>query len=251
MSWYLAIRDSEFTTDTPKGHVCIDPEPQTQLLTCQQAGCVGQFRAVARPLAWLAPRQPCPRLRQRGGRGDQTAPRPWQMDHEAGHGWPEVSVEVLDMLEYAEDAEREDQVVIAEGLTIPLSELEVRFSRSSGPGGQHVNRSETRVELLFDILRSPSLTEDQRLRLMERLGSHVDAEGVLRVVSSETRSQFENRALAIARFKALLASALRRRKRRIPTRPTEASRAQRLTTKRQRAGVKRMRRRVGDSDDLP
>lgn len=155
------------------------------------------------------------------------------------------------MLEYAEDAEREDQVVIAEGLTIPLSELEVRFSRSSGPGGQHVNRSETRVELLFDILRSPSLTEDQRLRLMERLGSHVDAEGVLRVVSSETRSQFENRALAIARFKALLASALRRRKRRIPTRPTEASRAQRLTAKRQRAGVKRMRRQVDDSDDLP
>jgi len=78
-------------------------------------------------------------------------------------------------------------IAIADGLAIPAAELRFRFSRSSGPGGQHVNRSETRVELLYDVARSPSLTEEQRARIVHRLAGYVDGEGIMHVVSSATR----------------------------------------------------------------
>jgi len=135
-----------------------------------------------------------------------------------------------------------DLVVITQDLMVPASELRFRFSRSSGPGGQHVNRSETRVELLFDVRNSPSLTEDQRQHLLQRLRTHLDNDGVVHVVCSETRSQSENRAKSLARFQALLAGALRRRTRRIPTAPSAASRERRLTYKRARSRVKEARR---------
>ncbi len=85
-------------------------------------------------------------------------------------------------------------VLEAGELRLPLGELRFRFSRSSGPGGQHVNRSETRVELLFDVLNSPSLTDHQRTRILNRLAGQIDGEGVLHIFSSTTRSQAENRA---------------------------------------------------------
>ena len=134
-----------------------------------------------------------------------------------------------------------DLVVINQNLVIPASELQFRFSRSSGPGGQHVNRSETRVELLFDVRTSPSLTDDQRQCLLQRLRTHLDNDGVVHVVSSETRSQAENRVRSVARFKALLAGALRRRIQRIPTAPSAASRERRLAYKRARSRVKQAR----------
>jgi ribosome-associated protein len=139
-----------------------------------------------------------------------------------------------------------DLVVVTHDVVIPASELQFRFSRSSGPGGQHVNRSETRVELLFDIRNSPSLSAEQRQRLLLRMKTHLDNDGVLHVVSSETRSQLENRARCVARFQVLLRGALARRKRRIPTAPSAASRERRLASKRARSSRKDTRR--GDRD---
>jgi ribosome-associated protein len=133
-------------------------------------------------------------------------------------------------------------IVINAALVIPESELTFRFSRSGGPGGQHANRSETRVELLFDVSRSPSLNEVQRATILHRLRGAIDGEGVLRLVSTSTRSQSANRADVSARFAALLSSALRPRKRRIPTRPSGAQRERRLREKRTMSSRKRERR---------
>ncbi len=112
------------------------------------------------------------------------------------------------------------------------------------------NRSETRVELLFDLAGSPSLTEAQRMTLQRRLGRHIDAEGTLRVVSSSTRSQLENRADAVTRFQALLAGALIQRKRRVATRPSAAAHARRLDQKRARGSTKAGRAHVRDDRGL-
>lgn len=139
-------------------------------------------------------------------------------------------------------------VVINDRLAIPASELEFRFSRSSGPGGQHVQRSDTRVELLFNVATSPSLTDEQRARITAHVGNQIDSTGVLRVVSSATRSQLENREEAVRRFQALLAGALRRRRRRIATRPSAAAREARLAEKRVRSQHKAARRKVSRSD---
>jgi ribosome-associated protein len=141
-----------------------------------------------------------------------------------------------------------ETIVISDQLAIPMTELRFRFSRSSGPGGQNVQRSETRVELLFDVAHSPSLTDDQRRRILQRLAGYIDAAGELRIVSSATRSQLENRADAITRFQMLMAAALRRRKHRVPTRPSAAARERRLTAKKGRAEVKSTRRKVGGRD---
>jgi ribosome-associated protein len=140
------------------------------------------------------------------------------------------------------------RIVINDRLAIPESELTFRFSRSSGPGGQHVQKSDTRVELLFDVARSPSLSDEQRGRILERLASQIDGDGVLRVVSSATRSQLENREEAVQRFQALLAGALRVRKRRKPTQPSAAAREARLAEKKVRSQHKAARRKVGRGD---
>jgi ribosome-associated protein len=152
------------------------------------------------------------------------------------------------MIESLEPPPTGDLIVVSHDLRIPVSDLHFRFSRSSGPGGQHVNRSETRVELLFDIRTSPSLTEEQRQRLLVRLKTHLDNDGILHIVSSETRSQMENRAKCVARFKALLRGALARRKRRIPTAPSVTSRERRLSSKRARSRLKNTRRDDGSRD---
>ena len=131
---------------------------------------------------------------------------------------------------------------ITPALRIPRSELGFRFSRSGGKGGQNVNKVETRVELLFDVAHSPSLSENQRKRLLENLSSHLDGEGMLRLVATEARSQYANRQSAVDRFERLLRHALRPRKPRKPTRPSRAARERRLAGKKEHARKKAARR---------
>lgn len=134
-----------------------------------------------------------------------------------------------------------DKVPINRDVAIPTQELRFRFSRSGGPGGQNVNKVETRVELLFDLAHSPSLTEEQRQQAQEKLAPYLSADGILRLVVSDTRSQKENKAIAIWRFQELLRRALQVSRPRRPTRPTAASVAARLREKRQRSLIKRWR----------
>ncbi len=126
--------------------------------------------------------------------------------------------------------------------SIALDELDWRFSASGGPGGQHANTANTRVELRFDAASSPSLGPRQRERIVERLGP------VVRVVASDRRSQARNRELALERLRTRLAAALRRDAPRVPTRPTARARAERVESKRRRGDVKRGRRRPGPED---
>jgi ribosome-associated protein len=143
----------------------------------------------------------------------------------------------------------ESVVHITGTVSIPMSELQFRFARSSGPGGQHVNRSATQVELLFDVANSPSLDETQRRRVLRKLESRIDKEGVLHLVSQETRSQLRNREEVVERFRELMREALHVPRRRRPTRPTRAARERRLEEKRRRSGTKRDRRPVSlDAD---
>jgi ribosome-associated protein len=140
----------------------------------------------------------------------------------------------------------DDPLQINDKVSIPRSELSFRFSRSSGPGGQHVQKSSTRVELLFDVISSSSLSDDQRRQVLRRLSSYVDSAGVLRLVSQSERSQLRNREEVVARFQSLLREALKRRKRRKPTKPTEASKEKRLQDKRRRSQTKKARGKVLD-----
>lgn len=126
-------------------------------------------------------------------------------------------------------------------LAIPRAELEYRASRSGGPGGQHVNTSSTRVELLWNVAQSPALTEAQRARLLEKLRGRIDQEGTLRVIASTQRSQLQNKQEATERLRVLVAEALHVPKRRRKTRPPAAAREARLRAKKHRADVKRSR----------
>ena len=137
---------------------------------------------------------------------------------------------------------------ITNALTIPLSELGFRFARSSGPGGQHVNRSATRVELLFDVAGSPSLTEAQRERALKALAPYIDSDGVLHLVSQTFRSQLRNREDVVERFQTLMRKAMRVPKRRRPTRPSRAAQERRLASKRRRSQIKRQRSPVRAED---
>ena len=138
----------------------------------------------------------------------------------------------------------EKAVHITDAVSIPMSELRFRFARSSGPGGQHANRSATQVELLFDVAGSPSLSEAQRQLILEKLSSYIDKEGTLHLVSQTHRSQLRNREEVVERFRRLLRAALQVPKPRLPTRPTRAARERRLRAKRRRSEIKRLRRRV-------
>jgi ribosome-associated protein len=131
---------------------------------------------------------------------------------------------------------------INDDLSVPLAELRFRFTPSGGPGGQHANRSATRVELLFDVAGSPGLSDAQRERVMAALKTYIDREGELRLVSQASRSQVRNREEVTARFQALLAQALEPRKRRRPTRVPRAQRERRLAEKRRRSEKKRLRK---------
>lgn len=127
---------------------------------------------------------------------------------------------------------------------IPDGELDLKATPGGGPGGQHVNRSATRVELWWDLEHSPSLDETQRALLRERLGHRLDGQGRLRIVSAVHRSQARNRDEAMRRLQDLLARALTPRKKRKPTRPTRASKERRLAEKRKRSETKTRRRPV-------
>jgi ribosome-associated protein len=140
-------------------------------------------------------------------------------------------------------------LTIAPDLRLPLAELDYRASRSGGPGGQHVNTSSTRVEIWWDVASSPSLSDEQRARLLVRLASRLDTSGRLRLVSSGSRSQLRNREDATARLREVVAEALRVPKRRRPTRPTKAAKAARLEAKRRRSSIKRERRRPDPRDE--
>jgi len=134
-------------------------------------------------------------------------------------------------------------IQITETVAIPPTELHFQFSRSGGPGGQHVNRTASQVELTFDVLSSPSLSEAQRARVLSKLKSYIDTRGVLHLTSQTTRSQYRNRAEVIERFTLLLQRALHVPKRRIPTRPSPAVAARRLAEKQRTSGIKQHRRR--------
>lgn len=143
----------------------------------------------------------------------------------------------------------EDTVLqINDSLWIPRAELTYRATRSGGPGGQHVNTSSSRVELAWDVGASPSLTDEQRARIQEKLANRINSEGVLLMSSSEQRSQHQNRESVTARFAELVAQALVIRKKRIRTRPSRASKEARLDEKKKRSGVKKMRGPVRHDD---
>ena len=127
-------------------------------------------------------------------------------------------------------------------LSIPISEVEYRASRSGGPGGQHVNTSSTRVELWWDVAGSPSLSAEQRAQLLERLGHRLDSNGRLRLVSSASRSQLRNREDVTERLRSVVAAALAVRKKRKLTKPSRAAKAARLEAKRRRSSTKQGRR---------
>ena len=128
---------------------------------------------------------------------------------------------------------------IRPGLALPLSEIELRTSRSSGPGGQHANVTASRVEASFDVAASPTLTVEQRARIASKLGPRVTAS------AQDTRSQHRNRELALERLASRLAHALEVRRPRTKTRPTRASQKRRVEGKKRRGEIKRARRKPG------
>jgi ribosome-associated protein len=129
-----------------------------------------------------------------------------------------------------------ESIRVTRSVVLPLREIELRTSRSSGPGGQHAQKSETRVEAVFDVEASEALTATQKRRVIAKAGP------VLRAVAQDERSQLRNRELALERLVAALGSALHVERRRVPTKPTAASRERRREEKERRAQVKRLRR---------
>jgi ribosome-associated protein len=129
-----------------------------------------------------------------------------------------------------------ESISVTRSVAIPLDEIELRVSRSSGPGGQHAQKSETRVEAVFDVEASAALSPAQKRRVLSRLGP------VVRAVAQDERSQLRNRELALERLAERLREGLRVQRRRVPTKPTSAARERRLEEKRRRGVTKRLRR---------
>jgi ribosome-associated protein len=129
-----------------------------------------------------------------------------------------------------------ESIQVTRSVSIPRSEIELRFSRSSGPGGQHAQKSDTRVEASFDVEASSALSDAQKRRVVAKAGP------VLRAVAQDERSQWRNRELATERLVESLRAALKVPRRRRPTKPTKASRERRLESKRRRGDTKRLRR---------
>ena len=136
----------------------------------------------------------------------------------------------------ASNPDRERRLRVTRSVSIPRSEIELRFSRSSGPGGQHAQKTESRVEAVFEIERSAALSEAQKRRAVAKAGS------VLRAVAQDERSQWRNRELAIERVVEALREALKVERRRRPTKPTPEAEERRLEQKRRRSQTKRLRR---------
>jgi ribosome-associated protein len=135
-------------------------------------------------------------------------------------------------------------IPIRRDITIPLTEVRFAFSRSGGPGGQNVNKVATRVELFFDVRASRSLTDWQKARVLDRLSSRIDKDGVLRLAAQESRSQWMNRETVVTKFADALRKALTVATRRVNTRPTVASRERRFHAKKVRGKRKQLRGRV-------
>jgi ribosome-associated protein len=129
-----------------------------------------------------------------------------------------------------------ESIRVTRSVVVPRAEIELRTSRSSGPGGQHAQKSETRVEAVFDIEASGALSDTQKRRVIARAGT------VLRAVAQDERSQLRNKELATERLVSMLREALRVERKRVPTKPTEAARQRRLDEKRRRGDLKRLRR---------
>jgi ribosome-associated protein len=135
-------------------------------------------------------------------------------------------------------------IEIRRGLRIPQDEISFLFARSGGPGGQHVNKVSTRVELLFDIEASRTLDQGQKKVLLAALRGRTGPGGILRIRSDASRSQWKNRQEAVRKFSLLLARSLQPPKKRFPSQPTGASRARRLEVKRRTGELKKSRGRV-------
>jgi ribosome-associated protein len=136
----------------------------------------------------------------------------------------------------------QDEIVINARVRVPFSELAFRASRASGPGGQNVNKTESAIELLFDLAHTSALTDDERRRAQGKLAAHVDSDGVMHVESQSERSQLRNREEAIRKFAQLLREALVIPKQRRKTKPTRSSIEARLQTKKRTGDIKRHRR---------
>jgi ribosome-associated protein len=133
-----------------------------------------------------------------------------------------------------------ESIRVTRSVVLPLSDVRFRTSRSSGPGGQHAQKSETRVEALFDVETSEALTETQKRRVLAKAGP------VLRAIAQDERSQLRNRELALERLVGQLRAALRVERKRVPTKPSAAARERRLEGKRRRSHTKRLRRPPND-----
>jgi ribosome-associated protein len=131
---------------------------------------------------------------------------------------------------------RPESIRVTPRLAIPLAEIELRFSRSSGPGGQHAQKTETRVEAAFDVEASATLSDAQKTRIAAGIGP------VVRAIAQDERSQWRNRELALERLAAAIADGLRTKRKRRPTAPSGAARKERIEDKRRRGAVKRLRR---------
>jgi ribosome-associated protein len=136
----------------------------------------------------------------------------------------------------------ENLLAVDDSLSIPRNELDVRVSRASGAGGQHVNKTSSRVEIFWNIPASRALNDDQRTRLLDKLSSRLTTEGSIRVVASDMRSQSRNRDLAEERLVELVRRALMVPRKRKPTRPTRAAKEARLETKKRHSNKKQQRR---------
>lgn len=143
-------------------------------------------------------------------------------------------------------ARGDDALEVKPGFAIPRRELGVRASRAGGPGGQHVNTSSTRVEVVWDVARSAVPSEAQRERLLTQLASRLDGEGRLRVVAADTRSQTQNRVLAESRLAAMVAKALVVPRVRKATKPSRAAKARRVDEKKKTGEKKAQRRWRGE-----
>jgi ribosome-associated protein len=156
---------------------------------------------------------------------------------------PIVHVSDTNRWSYAQGVVDEDVLRVHKGLAIPLAEVTWRATTSGGPGGQHANRTLSRVEVQFDVEASPTLGPRQRARLMERLGT------VVRAAASDSRSQARNRQVALERLAAKLDEGLRVDPTRRPTKPTKGSKIRRVEQKRRRSETKQQRRRPSSLDD--
>ncbi len=139
-----------------------------------------------------------------------------------------------------------DALDVAPGVRIPSGELTLRAITGSGPGGQHVNRSATRIELRWNVATTRALTDEQRSRVMAKLASRLDGDSALRIVAGEFRSQLQNRRAACERLVSIISRALIVPRSRKATRPTRSSVERRLTDKRQRSDTKQQRRTKAD-----